>query len=117
MAKRKILFINQEITPYVPETEMSIMGKALPQAMQEKGHEIGDRRLGVEEIVEGVEDVAQHEDNRKDQHQHAELDHEFAEDVAVQRRQRQRLRLRHVGARDDLRVLRGASDPLRFGGS
>ena len=40
MAKRKILFINQEITPYVPETEMSLMGKALPQAMQEKGHEI-----------------------------------------------------------------------------
>ena len=40
MAKKKILFINQEITPYVPETEMSIMGKALPQAMQEKGHEI-----------------------------------------------------------------------------
>ena len=40
MAKKKILFINQEITPYVPETEMSVMGKALPQAMQEKGHEI-----------------------------------------------------------------------------
>ena len=40
MAKRKILFINQEITPYVPETELSLMGKALPQAMQEKGHEI-----------------------------------------------------------------------------
>ena len=40
MAKKKILFINQEITPYVPETEMSLMGKALPQAMQEKGHEI-----------------------------------------------------------------------------
>jgi len=40
MAKKKILFINQEITPYVPETELSIMGKALPQAMQEKGHEI-----------------------------------------------------------------------------
>ena len=40
MAKKKILFINQEITPYVPETELSLMGKALPQAMQEKGHEI-----------------------------------------------------------------------------
>jgi len=38
--KKKILFINQEITPYVPETEMSVMGKALPQAMQEKSHEI-----------------------------------------------------------------------------
>ena len=40
MAKKKILFINQEITPYVPDTTLSVMGKALPQAMQEKGHEI-----------------------------------------------------------------------------
>lgn len=39
MAK-KILFINQEITPYVPDSELSLMGKALPQAIQEKGHEI-----------------------------------------------------------------------------
>ena len=40
MAKKKILFINQEIAPYVPDSDMSLMGKALPQAMQEKGHEI-----------------------------------------------------------------------------
>jgi len=40
MAKKKILFINQEISPYVPDTNMSIMGQVLPQAMQEKGHEI-----------------------------------------------------------------------------
>ena len=39
MAK-KILFINQEIVPYVPDSELSLMGKALPQAMQENGHEI-----------------------------------------------------------------------------
>ena len=39
MAK-KILFINQEITPYVPDSELSLMGKALPQVMQEAGHEI-----------------------------------------------------------------------------
>ena len=39
MAK-KILFINQEIVPYVPETDLSHMGKALPQVMQESGHEI-----------------------------------------------------------------------------
>ena len=39
MAK-KILFINQEITPYVPDSDLSIMGKALPQAMLENGHEI-----------------------------------------------------------------------------
>lgn len=40
MAKKKILFINQEIAPFVPDSDMSLMGQALPQAMQEKGHEI-----------------------------------------------------------------------------
>jgi starch synthase len=39
MAK-KILFINQEITPYVPDSELSLMGKQLPQVMQDNGHEI-----------------------------------------------------------------------------
>ena len=37
---RKILFINQEISPYVPDSELSLMGRELPQAIQEKGHEI-----------------------------------------------------------------------------
>ena len=37
---KKILFINQEITPYVPESEMSLLGKLLPQFMQERGYEI-----------------------------------------------------------------------------
>ena len=37
---KKVLFINQEITPYVPESEMSELGKALPQVMQEQGYEI-----------------------------------------------------------------------------
>ena len=40
MAKKKILFINQEITPYVPDNNLSLMGKELPQAMQERNHEI-----------------------------------------------------------------------------
>ena len=39
MAK-KILFINQEIVPYVPDSNLSLMGKALPQVMQDGGHEI-----------------------------------------------------------------------------
>ena len=39
MAK-KILFINQEIVPYVPDSELALMGKAVPQAIQENGHEI-----------------------------------------------------------------------------
>lgn len=36
----KVLFINQEISPYVSETEMSLVGRNLPQAIQEKGKEI-----------------------------------------------------------------------------
>ena len=39
MAK-KILFINQEISPYVPETELSVMGRDLPSKTQEEGFEI-----------------------------------------------------------------------------
>lgn len=39
MAK-KILFINQEIAPYVPETEMAVLGRDLPLKMQESGCEI-----------------------------------------------------------------------------
>ena len=36
----KVLFITQEITPYVSESEMSLDGRTLPQAIQEKGREI-----------------------------------------------------------------------------
>jgi starch synthase len=38
--KMKVLFVTQEITPYLPETEMSLVGRHLPQAIQELGHEI-----------------------------------------------------------------------------
>lgn len=40
MKAKKILFITQEITPYVPESELSVAGRKLPQAIQEKGKEI-----------------------------------------------------------------------------
>ena len=36
----KVLFITQEITPYVSESEMSLVGRNLPQAIQKKGREI-----------------------------------------------------------------------------
>ena len=36
----KVLFITHEITPYVSESEMSLVGRNLPQAIQEKGREI-----------------------------------------------------------------------------
>lgn len=37
---KKILFITQEITPYVATSEMAEVGRNLPQAIQEKGYEI-----------------------------------------------------------------------------
>src|SRR5574344_358212 len=40
MKATKILFINQEIAPYVPDSEMSLMGRNLPQSIQEKRREI-----------------------------------------------------------------------------
>lgn len=36
----KVLFITQEITPYLPESEMANIGRHLPQSIQEKGREI-----------------------------------------------------------------------------
>lgn len=36
----KVLFITQEITPYVAESEMARIGRYLPQSIQEKGREI-----------------------------------------------------------------------------
>lgn len=40
MTGTKVLFVSQEITPYLPETEMSVIGRSLPQAIQERGREI-----------------------------------------------------------------------------
>ena len=36
----RVLFITQEITPYLPESEMANIGRYLPQSIQEKGREI-----------------------------------------------------------------------------
>jgi starch synthase len=40
MEKTKILFIQQEITPYLKESHMGIIGRYLPQGIQEKNREI-----------------------------------------------------------------------------
>ena len=40
MEKKKVLFISSEITPYLPETEMSKKSRYLPQGIQERGKEI-----------------------------------------------------------------------------
>ena len=40
MAKDRILFINQEIAPYISSNPVSSLGKFLPISMQEKGFEV-----------------------------------------------------------------------------
>lgn len=40
MSQKRILYITQEIFPYLPETPISHISRYLPQAIQDKGHEI-----------------------------------------------------------------------------
>lgn len=40
MKKTRVLFVSQEITPYLPESHISKIARELPQAIQEKGKEI-----------------------------------------------------------------------------
>jgi len=40
MSATRVLYISQEIAPYLPETELSTTSRYLPQAIQEKGKEI-----------------------------------------------------------------------------
>lgn len=40
MKAKKILFITQEITPYVSASQMATAGREIPQAVQESGYEI-----------------------------------------------------------------------------
>lgn len=61
MKTRKVLFITQAITPYVPETPMSVLGRRIPQLVQEKGCEIrtfmpkwgtiNERRCQLHEVI------------------------------------------------------------------
>lgn len=61
MKSRKVLFITQEITPYLPDTEVSLLGRKLPQFVQEKGREIrvfmpkwggiNERRSQLHEVI------------------------------------------------------------------
>ncbi len=37
---KRILFVNSEIFPYLPETKISVIGRFLPQGIQESGKEI-----------------------------------------------------------------------------
>jgi len=40
MEKTKVLFVTQEITPYLKDSHMGMIGRYLPQGIQEKGKEI-----------------------------------------------------------------------------
>lgn len=59
--KQKILYISQEITPYLHETPMGLVSKVLPQKVQEHGYEarafmpkygcINERRNQLHEVI------------------------------------------------------------------
>lgn len=59
--RKKVLYVSQEIAPYLPETPMSVVGRDLPQATQEMGYEvrtfmpkygcINERRNQLHEVI------------------------------------------------------------------
>ena len=61
MKDAKILYVCSEVTPYLPETEISTICRYLPQSIQEKGNEIrtfvphygciNDRRHQLHEVI------------------------------------------------------------------
>jgi starch synthase len=61
MEKTRILFVAQEITPYLSETHMGLIGRHLPQGIQERGKEmrtfmpkyghINERRNQLHEVI------------------------------------------------------------------
>ena len=61
MDVNKVLFISQEITPYLAENDLSLFGRDLPQAIQEAGIEvrtfmprygiINERRNQLHEVI------------------------------------------------------------------
>ena len=61
MDVNKVLFISQEISPYLPNTPMAVTGRELPQSLQESGLEvrtfmpkfglINERRNQLHEVI------------------------------------------------------------------
>lgn len=61
MEKKKVLFINQTITPYLPSTEISVRGRDIPVGIQEMKNEIrtflpkwgniNERRYQLHEVI------------------------------------------------------------------
>ncbi len=40
MEHKKILYISQEIAPYLADSPMSLLGRLLPQGAMERGYEV-----------------------------------------------------------------------------
>lgn len=61
MENKKILYISQEIAPYLPDSPLALYGRELPQKIQEKGYEvrtfmpkygcINERRNQLHEVI------------------------------------------------------------------
>ena len=61
MVKKRILYVSQEITPYLPENDLSKTSRFLPQAMNESGIDvrlfmprfgcINERRHQLHEVI------------------------------------------------------------------
>lgn len=75
MAKGRILFVNQEIAPYLKETNLSLLGRYLPQYIQERGKEIrtfmprfgnvNERKNQLHEVIRlsGINLIIDHSDH------------------------------------------------------
>lgn len=75
MKNNKVLYISQEIAPYLPETPLSTLGRDIPQNIQEKGFEvrtfmpkygcINERRNQLHEVIRlsGINVVIDDTDN------------------------------------------------------
>ena len=61
MADKRILYVSQEVKPYLPETPESLIGNKLPQSIQDKKYEvrifmpkyggINERRNQLHEVI------------------------------------------------------------------
>lgn len=61
MESKRVLYVTEEITPYLPETPMSVLCRYLPQGIQERGREvrtfvpkfgnINERRNQLHEVI------------------------------------------------------------------
>ena len=61
----KVLFITQEIAPYLPESEIATICRQLPQAVQDEGKEIRTFMSKQPEAIDAILQKAAKENNKK----------------------------------------------------